>query len=156
MNIEILVVGRPRTKFVVQALTHYLKHLKGLAPIIITPLKPEPILQGSSPSQIRRAEADKILSRLKVGSLIVALDRSREPLSSEELAEFMGRWEQSGKNRLTFVLGGPLGLDERVIRRAEVVWSLSRLTFSHELSLVIVLEQIYRALAARANRPYPR
>ncbi|MBW2618897.1 MAG: 23S rRNA (pseudouridine(1915)-N(3))-methyltransferase RlmH, partial [Deltaproteobacteria bacterium] len=99
MNIEVLAVGRPRTRFVAQALTHYLNHLKGLAPMTITPLKPEPILQGSSPPQIRRAEADRILSRLKAGSLTVVLDQSGEPLSSEELTGFMGRWQQSGKNR---------------------------------------------------------
>ena len=83
MKIEVLLVGRPKARFFTQALSHYLNQLKSLALMTITPLKPEPILQDSSPAQIHRAEADRILSRLKTGSLTMVLDRSGKPLSSE-------------------------------------------------------------------------
>ncbi|MBW1713795.1 MAG: 23S rRNA (pseudouridine(1915)-N(3))-methyltransferase RlmH, partial [Deltaproteobacteria bacterium] len=119
-------------------------------------VKPEPLTKTSQPDLVRAAEGDRILRRIKGSGFSVALDVSGRSLSSEELANQLGRWEKSGLNRLTFVIGGPLGLGQKVLMRVEDVLSLSRLTFSHELCLLVGLEQLYRALALRAGRPYAR
>jgi 23S rRNA (pseudouridine1915-N3)-methyltransferase len=75
----------------------------------------------------------------------VALDRGGRAMSSEELAEEFQRVAIGGISQLTFVIGGSLGLDPRVLQRADLVLSFSKFTFPHQLMRLILLEQIYRA-----------
>ncbi len=156
MKIELIVVGAPRAKHVKLGAEHYLKRLKPLAPVELRPVKAESMTASSRDETVRAAEADRILARLDRGAITVALDPGGREVSSDELTRMFDRWERSGKNRLAFVIGGPLGLDEKVIKRAESVLALSRLTFSHELSLLVALEAIYRALSIKAGLPYAK
>ena len=156
MKIEILIVGRPKNKFTAQGAAHYINHLNVLAPVKIVAVKSERLTKDAAPKLVRRAEGQRILSRVHSRAIVIALDQSGRRVSSKELADLFGQWESSGRNRLTFIVGGPLGLDEKVKTKAEEVLSLSRLTFSHELSLLMALEQIYRALSLRAGRPYAK
>jgi len=156
MKIDLLVVGRPKLGYAAEGIEHYLKLLAPLAPVRLRPVKPAPLTRSASPDLVRRAEADRLLARLTQESLCVVLDGSGSEVSSEELAGLMADWEKSGRNRLSFIIGGPIGLDREIIRRADLVWSLSRLTLPHELCLLVALEQLYRALAQRAGLPYGR
>jgi len=85
---------------------------------------------------------------------LVALDRGGRALSSEELAEEIQRAALAGSSQLVFVIGGSLGLDERVLKRADLVLSFSKFTFPHQLMRLILLEQIYRAFTILNNERY--
>ncbi len=97
----------------------------------------------------------RILAAVAEGSRLVALSSSGEQWTSEQLAERTARWEQEGRD-VTFAIGGVEALPEPVLRQAERVWSLSQLTFPHELARVLLCEQLYRAYTIRRGEPYHR
>lgn len=156
MNIEFLVVGKPKAGFVAQGVKHYLGHLTGLASVEVLSVKPEPILKGADQDRVRGVEAQKLWKRIRGSGLIIALDPSGPELTSRALAKRLSQWEAGGTNRLSFIIGGPLGLDQDLVKKADQILSLSRMTFSHELCLLMGLEQLYRALSLKAGRPYAK
>ena len=85
----------------------------------------------------------------------VALDVKGKSLSTENLAQKLESWQGLGKE-VCFIIGGADGLDESVLKRADFVWSLSALTFPHQLVKVILAEQIYRAVMILQGHPYHR
>jgi len=97
----------------------------------------------------------RILAAVAEGSRLVALSSSGEQWTSEQLAERTARWEQEGRD-VTFAIGGAEVLPDAVLRQAERVWSLSQLTFPHELARVLLCEQLYRAYTIRRGEPYHR
>jgi len=87
---------------------------------------------------------------------LVALDPGGKSWTSEGFAKFLQQHMTSDPRRLTFIIGDYEGLSETVKGRADVLWSLSPLTFTHDLTRVLLLEQIYRALTIIKNLPYAR
>ena len=156
MKFEILTVGKPRKKFVKQGIAHYLNHLSTLAPTGLESVKPAILNKSTSPEQARAVEAEAIMARLKPNFLVVALDLRGKMFSSAALADQLAAWDRSGKNKVVFIIGGPHGLDRTVLDRADLTVKLSAMTMSHELCLLFCLEQLYRALSFRANRPYAK
>ena len=109
---------------------------------------------ASSPAaDVLAREGRRLLEHLDPRETVVALDRQGRLLTSEDLASRLGRWITPG---VVFVVGGPLGLHAGVLERADVRWSLSTLTFPHELVRVLVAEQVYRALSILHGLPYHR
>jgi 23S rRNA (pseudouridine1915-N3)-methyltransferase len=88
-------------------------------------------------------------------SRLIALERTGEAWTSEQLAELTGRWELDGRD-VTFAIGGADGLPEEVVNGAERRWSLGPLTLPHELARVVVYEQLYRAYTIRRGEKYHR
>jgi 23S rRNA (pseudouridine1915-N3)-methyltransferase len=86
----------------------------------------------------------------------VVLDASSKQLGSEEFAKLLEKWMVQGKSRLSFVVGGPSGLAPEIREEADFVLSLSPMTLSHELALLVLMEQLYRGLAILNQLPYPR
>ena len=94
-------------------------------------------------------------ARIPEDSRLIALARTGEAWSSEQLAGLTGRWEMEGRH-VTFVIGDADGLPENIITRAEQSWSLGPLTLPHELARVVVYEQLYRAFTIRRGEKYHR
>jgi len=94
-------------------------------------------------------------ARIPEDSRLIALARTGEAWSSEQLADLTGRWEMEGRD-VTFVIGDADGLPENIITRAEQSWSLGPLTLPHELARVVVYEQLYRAFTIRRGEKYHR
>ena len=97
----------------------------------------------------------RVLGAVPEGSRLVALARTGDQWTSSEVAEWTGKWERDSRD-VTFAIGGADGLQDDVLRTAERVWSLSRLTFPHELTRVLLYEQLYRAYTIRRGEPYHR
>jgi 23S rRNA (pseudouridine1915-N3)-methyltransferase len=87
---------------------------------------------------------------------IICLFHEGKEMSSFELARFLKKVSSSSARAVTFVIGGFLGLEEKNLKRADALLSLSRMTFSHELSRVMLLEQIYRSLMIIKGRQYTK
>jgi len=100
-------------------------------------------------------EEARVLGAVPEGARLVALTRRGEEWTSEQLAEWIGRWEMEGRD-VTLAIGGSETLPDEVLRKAERLWSLSRLTLPHELARVVVYEQLYRAHTIRRGEPYHR
>lgn len=100
-------------------------------------------------------EEARVLEAIPEDTRLVALSRRGELWTSGELAEWTGRWEQDGRD-VAFAIGGAAALPDVVLQRAELVFSLSRLTFPHEVARLLLYEQLYRAYTIRRNEPYHR
>jgi 23S rRNA (pseudouridine1915-N3)-methyltransferase len=122
-------------------------------PIEISELKD--VKSGDGPRRIE-AEGDRLLGALDSSDRVVLLDTAGSMWNSAQLAAFLDQHRNRGQGRLTFVIGGYGGTAEALRQRADRLWSLSPLTFTHDMTRVLVLEQIYRALAILSNHPYSK
>jgi 23S rRNA (pseudouridine1915-N3)-methyltransferase len=100
-------------------------------------------------------EGKTLAAKIERRGLTVALDESGREMSSAELARWLGKTLE-GRGEITFLLGGPDGLGSGVAASAGLTLSLSRLTFTHEMARVLLLEQLYRALTILEGTPYHR
>ena len=153
LTIKIIVVDRTRAAFLEQGEAFYLKRLKRYARVEWESVRPARIRKGS-PARIVLAEEGKAIAR-RIGDreYVVALDRGGKSRSSRELASRIERVSMSHP-RLTFIIGGPLGLSETILERADEILSLSRLTLTHEMSRLFLLEQIYRSFTILRGEKY--
>ena len=132
----------------------YLKRLRRFFPVEVVE-EPEEDLNRRSPEEVLAAEARKILKRIPSEAYLVALDRERgEPVSSEKLARRLNSLGISGRSHVAFILGGPLGLSQEVLKRADVLVSFGPVTLPHALARVVLLEQLYRAAKIHRGEKY--
>ena len=148
VKLRIVWVGKTKNFQLSQLCTDYISRIEHFLPVSIAEVK--------EPRGGIDAEAEKILSALDASDRIVVLDPNGKPWTSPQLAKFVQKHMNSDSRRLTFVIGGHEGLSEKVKKQAEIQWSLSPLTFTHELTRVIILEQLYRALTIIRNLPYSK
>lgn len=107
-----------------------------------------------SEMDLKKKEGTIILEWLKADDFLVALDENGKQFSSEGLADFIQQRATESKKNIVFVIGGAFGLDEMVLQKAKLKWSLSKLTFPHQLVRLILAEQIYRACTILKNEKY--
>lgn len=107
-----------------------------------------------SEMDLKKREGETILEWLKKDDWLVALDEKGKQFSSQKLAAFIQARANESVKKLVFVIGGAFGLDNAVLKRANYVWSLSELTFPHQLVRLILAEQIYRACTIVKNEKY--
>ena len=152
MRIRLLCVGNPKEPLLVQLHDRYAERLAPLGVRYSTDWVSDvkPGARYSKEHALER-EARLLLERVENNERIVALHVEGDLLTSRELAERLEHWASP---RLTLIVGGPLGVHSSVLRRAERNWSLSPLTFPHELVRGIVVEQLYRAMTIRRGMPY--
>ena len=108
------------------------------------------------PLEIADVKQAKLLAALDDSDRVVVLDPKGKSWTSDQLAKFIQQHMTSDPRRLTFVIGDYAGLPPDVKKRADVQWSLSPLTFTHDMTRLLLLEQIYRALAIIHNFPYSK
>ncbi|MCD6363611.1 MAG: 23S rRNA (pseudouridine(1915)-N(3))-methyltransferase RlmH [Synergistetes bacterium] len=143
-RIRVVAVGKIRQSFYKDAINEYLKRLKPLCRISI-----DEIPESGDPE----TEGKKILKALRERDFLIALDERGEMITSMGLSQKLEELFVKGREPV-FILGGIKGLSEEVRKRVSCVWSLSRLTFTHELARVILFEQIYRAFKIMRKEPY--
>lgn len=157
MKITIVAVGKVKEKFYRDAIAEFEKRLSKYCKLEIVEVADEKTPDNASASQelqIKAKEGDRILSSIKDDMHVIALAIEGKQLSSTELADKIDKLGISGRSSIAFVIGGSLGLDERVLKRADFKLSFSPMTFPHQLMRVILLEQIYRAYRIIAVEPY--
>ena len=152
MRLRLLCVGRPRDPRLTALHDDYAGRIRrfGVAWDLRHVAEERPGGRFTD-AHVREREARHLDDALEEGETVVALDACGRELTSEELSLRLSRWAAP---RAAFVVGGPLGLDPAWRDRATAAWSLSRLTFPHELVRVIVAEQVYRALCIARGIPY--
>lgn len=146
MNLTLVAVDKMRERYLCEGCERLIGKLKPYLPVNLVEIKP----------QSMDAEARVMLERIDDDSIVWALDREGEMLSSMQLAQRLAAAARSGRRRLTLVIGGAEGLHRRVLERADLRWSLSPLTFLHEMARLIALEQLYRAIKIERGEPYHR
>jgi 23S rRNA (pseudouridine1915-N3)-methyltransferase len=103
---------------------------------------------------LKRKEAESVLGLLQKDDYLVALDEKGKQFSSEGLSSFLQSRANESQKQIIFLIGGAYGIDETILKRASFIWSLSQLTFPHQLVRLILCEQVYRACTILRNEKY--
>ena len=151
MLIRILWVGKTRDRAAANWIEEYRRRIARFCPIEIVEVRDA---AGKGSGRAAR-EGKTLAARIERRGLTVALDESGKEMTSAELARWLGKTLES-RGQITFLLGGPEGLEGGVAAAAGLTLSLSRMTFTHEMARVLLLEQLYRALSILQGTPYHR
>lgn len=154
MRLELLFLGKTKASYLAEAIEDYSERLRHYAPVDIRVIKEIKHGRRDSPAKIREADSQLLMAGVTLPSFVIALDGGGPQVTTEGFLELLNRWEAQGQQRLSFLIGGPLGLDALVLARANHVLALSRMTFTHDMARLIVLEQLYRVFTIRAGQKY--
>ena len=138
INVRIIAVGKLKEKFYTDAANEYIKRLAGYCKLEVIEL-PE------DKQQSLEKEMTAIEAKIPGGAKLIAMCIEGKEMDSESLSDLISDSAVGGVSKICFVIGGSIGMHERLKRRADVKLSMSRMTFPHNLARVMLLEQIYRA-----------
>lgn len=151
MLIEFIFTGKTSEKWIEEACTHFLNRINRYA-------KAEIKVVNSSTSQSttvqKKKEAEKILEKKGPKDFIILLDELGKQFTSDQFAGEVEKFINSGKAKVIFIIGGPFGSDNTLMKRADIVLSFSKMTFTHQMIRPILLEQVYRAFTILKNEKY--
>lgn len=150
MKFTFLWVGRTRNSNLKALQDEFLRRLSHFVKCEIVEAK------DASFGNVREIEGKRILELLNPKTFACLLDVGGQTLSSAQLAETVESWQVRGLKEITFVIGGSDGVSESVRKRADIVISLSFMTFTHEMARVILVEQLYRAYTIIKGFPYQK
>jgi 23S rRNA (pseudouridine1915-N3)-methyltransferase len=156
----ILAVGKLKERYWKDAAADYIRRIGPYARLEVVEVSESRIPDGATRAEeakVKDKEALAILDRLgRREGIVVVLDRHGTPLDSIELAEFHSKQLLEGCKEITWIIGGPMGLAPSIIEKADWLISFSKLTFTHQMMRIILLEQIYRSSKIIHNQPYHR
>lgn len=154
MKLHFWTIGKAHEAYVKEGIEVFTKRIRHYYPVEWQIL-PVPKQSGMlSESDLKQKEGMMILEWLEPDDCLVALDENGKQMTSKELAGFIQHKSNQSIKRVIFLIGGAYGLDEKVLQRANVKWSLSKLVFPHQLVRLILAEQIYRACTILRNEKY--
>jgi len=148
LKITVIAVGKLKEKYLKDGIAEYSKRLSRFCDLNIIEVADEQVpesLSSAQEEQVKKKEAERILKNISSGSLLIVLDIKGKKLDSEGFASKLQSFFLSGNSNITFVIGGSLGLDGELARKADFRLSLSDMTFPHQLTRLILLEQLFRA-----------
>ena len=148
MNVDIIAVDKLRESYLREGCAIYVERLRPYISVSVSEVR------SSSASDGVETEGAAIRRQVKEDDVVWALDFHGKNLTSTDLARKLAEVERSGRRRLAIIIGGAHGLSRAVMERADFVWSLSALTFLHEMARLIALEQLYRAVKINRGEPY--
>ena len=157
MNISVISVGKLKEKYLKLGIEEFSKRLSKYCKLDLIELEDEKCPENLSEKDmeiVKNKEGQRILSKIKNNSYVIALSIDGKNLSSEELADTISKLAVRGNSHITFIIGGSLGLSDEVLKRADYKLSFSKMTFPHQLMKLILLEQVYRAFRINNNEPY--
>lgn len=157
MRVTILCVGKIKEAYFTSAINEYTKRLSKFVKLEIIEVKDEKTPDKASPAEeaiIKKKEGERLLRYVKDGAYIFVLAVEGIQFSSNDFASKIDIAAVSGKSHIIFIIGGSLGLDGDIIKKADYLISFSKMVFPHQLMRVILLEQIYRGYKIINNEPY--
>lgn len=148
MKLRFLWIGKTRSAPIKELLDDYIERIRKYAGLEVIELR------GRTAGTEK--EGEDLISRIKVGSFVVALDERGVQLDSMQLAALIQKHRVAGAKEMAFIIGSHAGLADSVKKRADVVLSLSRMTLTHEFARAVLLEQVYRAFTIIHELPYQK
>jgi 23S rRNA (pseudouridine1915-N3)-methyltransferase len=150
LKLRVLWVGKSRDAWVKEAVEEYAGRTRRYCPLELIDIRDE---KGAEAEEMRRRECERLEKQIPPGATLVLLDETGEQMDSPGLAAFIGKQRDSGIGEMVFAIGGAYGFSEEFRRRGRLL-ALSRMTFTHQMVRVFLLEQIYRAFTILNGEPY--
>lgn len=154
MNIKVLAIGRTDDKQLQQLIELYVKRLSHYVKFELDIIPDLKNTKNLSEAQQKEKEGELILKKLSPTDILILLDENGKQFTSVDFSSYLQKRMNSGIKTLVFVIGGPYGFSESVYAKAQGKVSLSKMTFSHQMVRLFVVEQIYRAFTILRNEPY--
>ncbi len=154
MNLRIIAVGKIKDNYLNEGIEEYRKRLSNWLKIELMELKANKVARGSE--EALQEEGRRIIKKIKTNEYVIALTSEGKHFNSQALAEKMQRIFSAGYSNIDIIIGSHEGLSEEVKKRADLLLSLSKLTFSSQLTRLILMEQIFRCMKIIKGEPYHR
>lgn len=157
MKITVVCAGKIKEKYLSAGIAEFMKRLKPFAQVEIREIHEEKMPDSPSDAekeQVLTREGEKLLKLVPEGSYLFVLDVFGKEKSSEELAASIDKLGLSGRSNITFLIGGAFGLSSEVRKAADELLSFSRMTFTHQMVRLLLVEQIYRAFKINRGEKY--
>jgi 23S rRNA (pseudouridine1915-N3)-methyltransferase len=157
MHIRIVCIGRIKDKYLQMGIAEFIKRIGPYAKLEIVELDEERMPDnpsGADKAKVLEREGERLLKQVKEGSELILLDICGKNLSSEDLAAHFSQLALGGRSDLTFVIGGAFGVSPAIQKTAHLRLSFSRMTFTHQMVRLLLVEQIYRAFKIIKGEPY--
>lgn len=157
MRITVVCVGKIKEKYFTMGIDEYSKRLSRYCKLEIIQVPDEKTPDNASEAEelmIKKKEGERILKNIKDNAYVIALAIEGKMLTSEELADKIDKLGVGGDSHIVFVIGGSLGLDDEVLKRADFKLSFSKMTFPHQMMRMVLLEQVYRGYRIMNGEPY--
>ena len=157
MNITIVSVGKLKEKYLKMGIDEYVKRLGGYAKIDVIEVPDEKAPEQLSEAEmdiVKKKEGERILAKISQDAYVIALAINGKMKTSEQMAADIESLMTYGKSKITFVIGGSLGLHEDVLKRADEQQSFGKMTLPHQLMKLVLVEQIYRCFRIMKGEPY--
>jgi 23S rRNA (pseudouridine1915-N3)-methyltransferase len=155
MHFRLIAVGNKMPDWIEQGYHEYARRLTPAYRLTLIEIPPEKRTRQADIARLIEKEGEKILAVIEPGNVVIALDVLGQGWSTEKLAQNMQIWHEENRT-VDFLVGGPDGLAEACLQKAQLKVSLSKLTLPHPLVRVIVAEQLYRGFSILQNHPYHR
>ena len=154
MKHEIVFIGKTKDSFIQNGIEEYSSRLKHYTNIQITILKDKS--GGKSACEAIESQGQQMLNAVPQGqgAVIVALDSRGQQFTSESFSKKIVNWELSSVKQVTYLIGGPDGISENILKSAGLVLSFSKMTFTHDMVRMLLVEQLYRAYTIKNGEKY--
>ncbi len=154
MKVHVVFVGKTRELYLREGIEDFLRRLRRYVSVNVRVVRAERLTRDDPTERVVALESERVMTAVPGDSHLVVLDRLGKQMTSEALARWWERLEQEGCQKLCFVVGGVLGFSDELRRQAQTLLSLSKMTFTHEMSRLILLEQLYRAFTIIRGEKY--
>ena len=157
MKISIVCVGKIKEKYLTEGIAEFTKRLTPYCKLETIAIGEEKMPDNPSPAekeQVLAKETERLLNAIPQNAHVVLLDLQGKEVTSPQLADLFDEWALAGKSHIAFVIGGAFGHTDALRKRADMRWSFSKLTFTHQMIRLFLVEQIYRAFKISRNQKY--
>ena len=159
LGVTIIAVGKIKEKFFADAIDEYAKRLSAYCRFEVVEVKDEKTPDNPTENEknaLLDREAERILQKIPKGAKVISLCVEGKQMTSEKFADLLSRSTVEGTSKIVFVIGGSMGLADKVKNMSDLRLSFSEMTFPHMLMRVILAEQIYRGFTITAGKTYPK
>ena len=154
MKIQLIFVGKTREPYLREGVEEFLARLRRYLPVEVKIVRAERLTRDNQAARVVSTESGRVAAAVPDQSHLVVVDRLGRQYSSVSLARWWRKLERDGCRKLCFAVGGVLGFTDELRSQAQTLLSLSKMTFTHEMSRLILLEQLYRACTIMRGEKY--
>lgn len=154
LKIKLLVIGKIKHSYLQEGIQDYLKRLKHYSKTEIVELPQKRLSSNLSQNEILRHEYELFHRQIDSAEYLISLNKEGKVFDSLGFANALQAFMNQNRNRVSFLIGGELGLSKELLAKSNEVWSFSKFTFTHDMMRLIFLEQLYRAFTILAGQKY--